>query len=405
MKGEGWFWLIGGLLFVSLLVHEPLLFLIGCILLLVAGISYLWQRYCLNGLSYERTLGQTRAFFGERVPLTVEVTNRKPLPLAWVEVEDTIPGGELRLEPAHVAPSHMPGRRMLTMLLSVRWYERVRRHYTVTCAARGVHPFGPASLRTGDVFGLSTQELAMPREDYLLVYPRVVPLEQLKLPASSPFGDVPLRRQWLFEDPMRTIGVREYRPGDSPRRLHWKATARAPGQELQVKLLEPTTSHRLHVLLNVNTSEQNWSWQGYDPRALEACITTAASVANWGSEHGLLVGLAANAKLFHSSIAARIAPSRDPRQLMHIFEALAQLVPMGSMPAESLVELERHQLAYGTTLVMVTSVVSPALIQQLLQLKRSGHQPVLLLITSDEQPLAPLDGLPAYAIRVEDTLA
>jgi uncharacterized protein (DUF58 family) len=403
VKGEAWFWVIGGLLFVSLLVREAQLFVIACILLLVAAVSYLWQRNSLVGLSYRRDLGQTRAFFGERIPLTVEVVNHKPLPLAWVEVEDTIPGGELALEPAHVGPSHMPGRRMLSMLLSVRWYERVRRHYTLTCSARGVHTFGPASLRTGDVFGLSTQELSMPKEDYLLVYPKVVPLDQLRLPASSPFGDVPLKRQWLFEDPMRTVGVREYRPGDSPRRLHWKATARAPSQELQVKLFEPTTNQRVHILLNVNTSEQNWSWQGYDPRALEAAITTAASIASWATQHGLLVGLAANAKLFHSSVAARIDPSRDPRQLMHIFEALAQLVPMGSMPVESLVELERHELAFGTTVVMVTSVTSQALIQQLLQLRRGGHQPVLLMITSDEEPLAPLEGLPAYAIRIEDT--
>src|SRR5205814_9612505 len=139
---------------------------------------------------------------------------------------------------------------------------------------------------------LNTQEVNLTDESYLLVYPKVVPLERLGLPASSPFGDVPVRRQWLFEDPMRTVGVREYRPGDNPRRLHWKATARAPSQNLQVKVFEPTTSHRLHVLLNVSTSEQNWSWQGYDPEALEASITTAASVANWAAEQGLLVGLA-----------------------------------------------------------------------------------------------------------------
>ena len=202
---------------------------------------------------------------------------------------------------------------------------------------------------------------------------------------------------------MRTVGVREYRPGDSPRRLHWKATARAPDQTLQVKLFEQTTSHRLHVLLNVNTSDQNWSWAGYDPQALEAAITTAASVANWATDHGLLVGLAANARLFHSSASVQIAPSRDPRQLMHIFEALAMLVPMGSMPVESLIDLEGHELAYGTTVVLVTCVSSQALIDQLRQLRRKGHQPVLLLITGDEQPVAPLDGLPAYAIRIEDT--
>jgi uncharacterized protein (DUF58 family) len=403
MKGELWFWVIGALLVVSLLLHEPELFIIASILLLVAGVSYLWQRYCLTNLTYRRSIGQERAFFGEDVPLTIELVNAKPLPLPWVEVEDIIPGGMLTLKPAHVSPSHMPGRRLLTMLLSVRWYERVRRHYTINCAARGVHTFGPATLRTGDVFGLSTQETSLLSENYLLVYPKVVPLERLGLPASSPFGDVPLRHQWLFEDPMRTVGVREYRPGDSPRRLHWKATARAPGQLLQVKVFEPTTSHRLHILLNVNTTDENWSWQGYDPQALEAAITTAASVASWATDHGFLVGLAANANLFHSSAAVRIVPSRDPHQLMHILELLARLVPMGSMPIESLVGLEAHDLAYGSTVVVVTAVSGDPLMNQLNQLKRGGHRPVLLLITSDEAPVARLDGLPAYAIRIEDT--
>jgi hypothetical protein len=88
---------------------------------------------------------------------------------------------------------------------------------------------------------------------------------------------------------------------------------------------------------------------------------------------------------------------------MHLFEVLAQLLPMGSMPAESLIELERHELVYGTTVVLVTSVTSDRLIQQLLQLRRAGHQPVLLLITAEEQPLVALEGLPAYAIRIQDT--
>lgn len=403
MKGEAWLWLIGGLLGVSLLLREAQLFVIAVTLLLVGGVSQLWERYCLHGVAYRRTLGQARAFFGEEVPLTIEITNDKPLPLAWLEVDDTVPGQGMALQPAHTSPSHMPTRRLLTMLLSVRWYERVRRQYRISCQARGIHTFGPAVLRTGDIFGLSSRELDLPREDYLLVYPRVVPLERLGLPASHPFGDVPLQRQWLFEDPMRTIGVREFRPGDSPRRLHWKATARAPAQNLQVKLFEPTTTHRLHVLLNVGTSDQNWSWQGYDPEALEAAITIAASVANWGAERGLLVGLSANAKLFHSIDAVRILPSRDPRQLMHIFEALARLVPMPSMAPETLVGLEARELAFGTTVVMVTAVANEALANQLARLKRGGHHPVMLLISSSERPLAPLDGLPAYAIRIEDT--
>jgi hypothetical protein len=76
---------------------------------------------------------------------------------------------------------------------------------------------------------------------------------------------------------------------------------------------------------------------------------------------------------------------------------------MGSMSAESLVELEGHDVPYGTTVVMVTAVAGAGLLHQLRLLRRRGHRPVLLLVTAEEQPLAALDGLPAYAIRIEDT--
>jgi uncharacterized protein (DUF58 family) len=402
MRGEGWVYVIGGALLGSLLFREPLLFIVSLILLLVAGTVRLWDRYCLTGLSYRRELGQTRAFFGEEVPFVLEIVNAKPLPLAWLEVEDAVPGEGLAIVPGHIGPSHMPGRRLLSMLLSVRWYERVRRHYMVRCGARGYHPFGPATLRTGDVFGFATQEMESLAEDYLLVYPRIVSLPGLGLPAHDPFGDVPPRRQWLFEDPLRTVGVREYRPGDNPRRLHWKATARAPDQHLQVKLLEPTTTFRLMVLLNVSTFHEHWAWQGYDPELLEAAITVAASVASWAAEQGYQIGLSANAKAYRSRAALRMLPSRDPRQLMHVLEALATVVPMATMGPDTLVELEAHDLAYGTTVVMVSATADASLLRQMARLRRAGHRPALVLV-GDSGAAGLVDGFTVHRVRVEDT--
>ena len=58
-----------------------------------------------------------------------------------------------------------------------------------------------------------------------LVFPRIVPLEQIGLRAGMAIGD--LRAATIvLPDPVRPIGVRDYRTGDSPRQIHWKASAR-----------------------------------------------------------------------------------------------------------------------------------------------------------------------------------
>ena len=81
LRGEVGLYVIGGLLVASLLVREAQLLVVGLILALVAAVSWIWQRYCLVGLGYRRSLGQQRAVFGEEVSLTLEIVNDKPLPL------------------------------------------------------------------------------------------------------------------------------------------------------------------------------------------------------------------------------------------------------------------------------------------------------------------------------------
>ena len=112
--------------------------------------------------------------------------------------------------------------------------------------------------------------------DHLIVYPRVVDLENLGLPSKQPFGEVRSRER-IFEDVSRTVGIRDWQQGDEQRRIHWKATARR--QSLQVRVFEPTSTLNVAIFLNVATLPE--TWEGSDPELLEAAITTAASLANF----------------------------------------------------------------------------------------------------------------------------
>ena len=392
MYTQGWLLIGWLLLLIGLIARHGFAFLLGFVVLLSAGASYLWDRYCLAGVEYRRSFTPRRAFYGETVTFTMEVTNRKPLPLAWLEVIDELPV-ELELVRGRVIPSTRQRRQHLVNLFSVRWYERVRRHFTVRCTARGYFPLGPARLRSGDVFGFTVRGVDVERTDHLLVYPKVVPLEALGLPALHPLGDLAARRH-VLDDPTRIIGARGYAPTDPIRRIHWKATAKA--QELRSKLYEPTTSHRFAIFLNLDTLGRYAEYRGFVRALLELNILTAASIANWAIAQGHLTGLYANGYLPHGLRWIRIAPSSGSTHLAGMLEALAKVFPTPVMPVGDLLQLEAPSLPWGSTAVIVTGVTDAALVSGVARLLEAGHAAVLILVGDEAEPIA----LPVPSYRV-----
>ena len=68
------------------------------------------------------------------------------------------------------------------------WYERIRWDYRLKCSERGFFRLGPARVESGDLFGFYNSQMTVDDQDYVLVYPRVVPLTDLGLPTWRPLG-------------------------------------------------------------------------------------------------------------------------------------------------------------------------------------------------------------------------
>jgi len=58
-----------------------------------AGLSKLWSRLSLAGVSCQRLFSEQSAFPGEHIELRLRVVNRKLPPLPWIQVDDEIPLG------------------------------------------------------------------------------------------------------------------------------------------------------------------------------------------------------------------------------------------------------------------------------------------------------------------------
>ncbi|MFL5733246.1 MAG: DUF58 domain-containing protein [Chloroflexia bacterium] len=364
-----------GMAIVGALFGNPLLFALGVLLGTVLLIAWASARRSLTDLTIERRFSHSRAFFGENVDLAHVFTNNKPLPLAWLFIEDRFPSA-LQIDSPHVTRTETPNRSALTAALSLGWYERVTRHYEVHCTARGEHDFGPIQVESGDLFGLFRHIATRDSPGSLLVYPRYVPVTSLGIPARQPFGEFKAAQN-LATDPLRLRAVREYAYGDNPRHIHWKATARRG--ELQTRLFEPAATPQLFIFCNQDTFVR--MWEGLDLETLELTITVAASLANHALEEGYMVGLHVNAFALRSDTQVRIPPNRDPAQLTRILESLARVTGWSGLPMEDLIRAERRNLPIAATVVVVTGVLTEEMLDLLLALRRSGH-PVTLVETS-----------------------
>jgi uncharacterized protein (DUF58 family) len=186
--------------------------------------------------------------------------------------------------------------------------------------------------------------------------------------------------------------VRDHQPEDSFKHIHWKATARQ--QRLQAKVYEPTTSFNLIVCLNVASFAKHW--QGTDPVLLERAISIAASIANYGVGQRYIVGVIANGSVPHwDQPILKVLPSRDPRQLSRILEALAAVSGLATSSIEDLLMKESPKLPWGATLVVVTAIVSEGLVTTLLRLRDVGRRLVLISLAK-EPPSPELEGILCY---------
>ncbi|HXI17867.1 MAG TPA: DUF58 domain-containing protein, partial [Chloroflexota bacterium] len=350
----------------------------------------------LSRIGYRRTLGEKRAFFGEELPFSVEIENAKPLPLAWLEADDSVPVGlEVTGGPARVGAE--PGRASLRQLVALGWYERVTLRYRLRCVQRGAFEIGPVQLRSGDPFGFASREKTLPIYDRVLVYPRMVPVEQLGLPSRHPFGDARDPRR-LFQDMTRMAGIRPYAAGDSPRQIHWKASARL--QQLQTRVYEPTTSHTLMLYVNLATFEGYW-WASLNQALLELAITAAASIARWGLEQGYQVGVATNGSPSGGGDELGVPPAGDAQQLVRALEALARISIFARTPLERLLARDRSRLPWGTTVVVISAVFPEAVMAALGTLGSMGHVPTLIHIGNGVAPRVP-PGLPYHRVPEQD---
>jgi uncharacterized protein (DUF58 family) len=335
----------------------------------------LWARRSLAAVNLSRHHDR-RVFWGERFAVQVDVHNRGLLPVLWMRLAETI-------------PAELASGRAFRWVLSLLPRERVRLTYNLAGRRRGYYTLGPLATEGGDLLGSASYQNRCCDDDFVIVYPKIVPLRSLDLPSQSPFGILPSRER-LFEDPTRIRGVRDYQPGDSLRRMDWKTSARVGS--LQVRRFEPAIALETAIFLNLD---------GADYIAAERLMSTelgvviAASISVHLIEKRQAISLVTNGRdplrepdpEASSPAPLPTLPLRKGREhLTDVLDLLAriQVTPEGdAVPFLDLLNRYSMGLPWGSTAVVVTSREVQGLLTTLLALRRRGLVVILVATCPD----------------------
>ena len=324
-------------------------------------LGFWWSRRSLSQVRKKREVVD-HAFLGEKIKVRIHIHNQGWFPLPWLSVQDKLPVG------LSTAPSFQRA-------ISLAPHRKTDFEYTIDARKRGYYPLGPLVLSTGDLLGVHKTVTIQEDVQYLTIYPKIVPLSSIEIPSFSPQG-ILRHHQPIFEDPTRVFGKREYVAGDSLRRVDWKSSA-ITGR-LQVKLFEPSIALETLICLNLNEDDYHYR-RRID--STELAIVIGASIANWIVEKRQTVGLMVNGRdpLKSDGEPQYLPPRKGKSHLMRILEVMARIdTTKGSSLIEK-IRRQRHFLAWGTTLIVITGGANDDLLNELYQASRSGQNAILVL--------------------------
>lgn len=268
---KGWLLIIFSILVFLVGLKTKRIVLLSTAVILVSFLFAAWAAFVrpMGTLRFSRNLSN-RIQEDEQIELNSTIYNINSWSLSWVELEDTVP----IVPPENRALKH-------------RFIRYLKRKSSICFSSRfnafkrGIYALGPCIIRGGDPFGLfRTQKI-------LLEYTRV-----MITPRMFDVSFFPLFRQRLLQrmvtTPVSSSGeshefyaVREYRPQDGLRRIHWKSSAHR--NELMVKEFEHLPAYQVSLLLD-NRKEAAIGEGRETP--LEYEVKIAASLIRYLTVHG-----------------------------------------------------------------------------------------------------------------------
>jgi uncharacterized protein (DUF58 family) len=386
-----------------------LVYLIGMAL----ALSLIWSWAGISSVRIARRTRSRRSSVGKLAEESFTVANTGFLPKVWLEIRDH---------------STLPVHRVSQVLNALP--PKRRRHWAVRtiCRRRGRFALGPLSLVSGDPLGLFEFKRDLKISSDIVVYPAMIPIPSFAPPLGQlPGGDAVRQRTHYITT--NVSGVRDYAPGDSFNRIHWRSTARRGRLIVKEFELDPTADiwllpdmHRdVQFAQPFEEPEPQDPWIAIlrgrkrpeielDPATEEYTVTVTASIAQHFIHKDRAVGM-----MTYAQGREVMQPDRGHRQLTKMLETLAVIRAEGDIPLGQILLGEAVGLGRGVTLVVITSSLDSLWIAAARDIRRRGISVIAVVVDPSgfggpegvDTAIGELQAsrIPTYLVQKDDNLS
>ena len=264
--------------------------------------------------------------------IVIELKNKERFPLYFIRVQSLF-ANEFQVKDNKISFSTW-----------LKAKQKLQFKVPVAITKRGRYIIKNPLLFFGDFLGIreKRRELSLFRE--VVVAPREYEAANVTQVLGKFLGEYSVRR-FIFEDPVLTLGFREYSGREPMKMISWKQSAQR--QTLMVKEYDHTIEPVLSVLVNVETLNENASEQ------IEKTFSIARSVCSNLEAKGISYDVYTNASLAGGD-SFTITEGLGARHFSKVMELLGRSMTQSAFSYAKLLKLARETGGRERGLVIIT---------------------------------------------------
>lgn len=291
---------------------------------------------------------------GDKINVELLVSNKSIFPVPYVIIK-----GQL----VSLYNSKFEGE-----VANLKAFENKTFRYPIIFKKRGIYNLGQVDLFARDLFCMFRIHRKINKDLQLKVYPNIYDFKEDFIVGFDIFKNNADAKSFI-EDMHSAKDMRQYRDGDNLKRINWKVSAKY--NELFVRNFDKVSSEELNIFLDMNIDNYNMDLEGIIE---EKIIDFCCSIINLSLNKNIKSKVYINCKDFHQ---VKIICKEDFENFM---EFLLERKSDSIFNFGEFINCNRTKVAKASTVAILTSKITEALSETLIEMKDSGYRVVLFYV-------------------------